>query len=303
MVPYGLMFHYFHGGDHVAGQGSLSSDDLGRILDVVGTERVVSAEEWCRRAEMDALEDAVCHTFDDGLRSQYDIALPVLEQRGLTAFFFVHTSVLDDPPTGPELHRYLRSTYDDLDGFYRDFFTTVGESRYGERVAKALSGFDPTSYLTDYPFYTDADKRFRLIRDDVLDLAEFEAVVGVMLDAHNIERDDVARTLWLQPEHVQDLEQRGHIVGLHSHSHPMRLARLSYEEQLREYQTNSDVLTEILGHRPTSMSHPANSRNSTTFQVLRELGVTVGFRAVMGSDWTTLDLPREDCATILAGLK
>ena len=295
------MFHYFHGGSHGKGQGSLSAEEFGAILDFASPRGFVSPEEWCQRVDTDSLNGAVCLTFDDGLRSQYDVALPILEERGLAAFFFVHTSVLADPPVGPELHRYLRSTYDDLDQFYSEFFEAVALTEYGKRVSEALNTFTPDSYLTAYPFYTEADKRFRLVRDDVLTFSEFDAVMGVMFADKNIDREAVARTLWLQRDHLRDLERRGHIVGLHSHSHPMKLERLSYEEQLHEYQTNSDMLAETLGRRPVCMSHPANSRNAATFQVLTKLGVQVGFRAVMGGpDWTKLDLPREDSTNVLA---
>jgi len=302
-MPHGLMFHYFHGGDHAEGQGALSAEKLSELLDSVGVDRIISPDEWCARLERNSLGDAVCLTFDDGLRSQYDVALPVLEDRGLRAFFFVHTSALADPPRGPELARYLRSTYDDLDQFYEAFFEAVAQWGPRERVSEALRAFDPSSYLTPHPFYTDADRRFRFVRDDVLAPLEYEDVINGLFAQQNIDSAAVGRTLWLQPEHLQVLSRRGHMVGLHSHSHPMSIERLSYEEQLGEYRSNIDILSDILGQRPFCMSHPNNSRNSVTFEVLTKLDVRVGFRAEMGSSWTTLDLPREDCANILAAIR
>lgn len=301
--PHGLMFHYFHGVPSCGSQGSLTAHDLEALLDFVGIERVIPPDEWCTRADAGSLGHSVCLTFDDGLRSQYDIAAAVLEEHGLAAFFFVHTSSLESPPTGPELHRYLCSTYGHVDRFYEDFFQVVGLGECAERVSDGLRTFDPKSYLAAFPFYTDADRSFRFVRDDLLAPHEYENVIAQLFARRRIDQESVRRDLWLQREHLQDLERRGHMVGLHSHSHPMSMARLPYEEQLDEYQTNLDVLSEVLGRRPVCMSHPNNSRNSVTFEVLTKLGVRVGFRAEMGSEWTTLDLPREDCANVLARMR
>jgi peptidoglycan/xylan/chitin deacetylase (PgdA/CDA1 family) len=301
--PHGLMFHYFHGGDHPEGQGTLSAQELAELLDFIGVERIVSPDEWCARVETNSLDDAICLTFDDGLRSQYDVAVTVLERCSLRAFFFVHTSALADPPTGPELARYLRSTYQDVDGFYEAFFEAVAQRGLCERVSRALDFFDATTYLAPHPFYTVADRRFRFVRDDVLTPLEYEDVINSLFEQQNVDPAAVRRALWLRCEHLQRLARRGHMVGLHSHSHPMSIERMSYEEQLCEYQANIEILSDILGHRPFCMSHPNNSRNSVTFDVLTKLGIRVGFRAEMGSDWTTLDLPREDCANVLAEMR
>jgi peptidoglycan/xylan/chitin deacetylase (PgdA/CDA1 family) len=297
------MFHYFHVGHNERSQGSLSAAELAALLDVNGVERLVPPDEWCARVDAESLEDAVCLTFDDGVRSQYEVAVPVLEERGLSAFFFVHTSALTDPPTGPELYRYLRSTYHDVDQFYEEFFEAIARTDFAERILERLKTFDAESYLASYPFYTDADRSFRFVRDDVLAPHEYEEIIDGLFARRNIDRQSAGRNLWLQPEQLQDLERRGHMVGLHSHSHPMNMARLSYDEQLREYQTNIDILSQVLGRRPICMSHPNNSRNSATFEVLAKLGVRVGFRAEMASGWTRLDLPRDDCANILAKMK
>jgi peptidoglycan/xylan/chitin deacetylase (PgdA/CDA1 family) len=297
------MFHYFHGGLHPEGQGSLSAADLEALLEFVGVDRIVSPDDWCRRVERDALDGAVCLSFDDGLRSQYDVATPVLERLGLAAFYFVHTSVLDAPPTGPELYRYFRNVaFGDVDDFYRAFFDALDEGTSG-RVEVALAEFDPASYLVEHPFYTDADRVFRFVRDEVLGPAEYHVVMDRMIGASGLDRDSVSDALWVRPEHLRELESRGHVVGLHSHTHPMRLDWLSYEEQLDEYRTNFEVLAGILETPPRTVSHPENRRNETTFRVLEELGVRVGFRANLGTTWSRLDLPREDSANIFEAMR
>jgi hypothetical protein len=51
------------------------------------------------------------------------------------------------------------------------------------------------------------------------------------------------------------------------------------------------------------MSHPCNSYNATTLSVLRELGITVGFRANMAAGKISeLEYPREDHANLVGAL-
>lgn len=200
------------------------------------------------------------------------------------------------------MHRYFRNNaYGGVGGFYEAFFQAAGEEEYAERIRHDLSGFDAAEYLRDFPFYSEDDRRFRFLRDEVLSEEQYSRIIDAMIRKADVDPRAVASTLWMQPEHVRDLEDRGHVVGLHSHSHPMRIELMSYEEQRGEYETNSAILSRILRTRPVSMSHPANSRSATTFRVLRELGVEIGFRAVIGGECSqnNLDLPREDCVNIL----
>ena len=93
--PHGLVFHHFHDAFHPAGQGSLSGNDFEGLLDYIGLDNILSADEWFDRALHGKLTSTdKCITFDDNLRCQFDIALPVLNKLKKTAFWFVYTSPL-----------------------------------------------------------------------------------------------------------------------------------------------------------------------------------------------------------------
>src|SRR4051794_18619226 len=98
MAAHGIMFHHFHDDDvdleggigHPAGQGSISADTLRAMIQSIGPTRILPAHEFLHRAVAGKLTDHhVCLTFDDNLMCQYDVAVPVLEEFGLTAFWFV----------------------------------------------------------------------------------------------------------------------------------------------------------------------------------------------------------------------
>jgi hypothetical protein len=79
MVAHGVMFHHFHDDRHRRGQGSISAEQLVELIEHLGRNDILPAQEWMRRAAVGALTDTdTCLTFDDALRCQYDVALPVL---------------------------------------------------------------------------------------------------------------------------------------------------------------------------------------------------------------------------------
>src|ERR1700712_3764530 len=124
MPAHGVMFHHFHSSIHPAGQGSISGEELSRLIESIRPERIVPAREFLLRAERQQLHpNDVCLTFDDNLRCQYDVALPVLRRFGLTAFWFVYTSVLQGNSEPLEIYRAFRTVhFASIDDFYAAFF-------------------------------------------------------------------------------------------------------------------------------------------------------------------------------------
>jgi len=49
------------------------------------------------------------------------------------------------------------------------------------------------------------------------------------------------------PDHLRELHHRGHVVGSHTHSHPIRMSKLSDAELIYEWKTSNDILEECLG--------------------------------------------------------
>lgn len=302
MRPHGIMFHHLWDDHHPRAQGAVSANDLRRLLEFLGPEKILPAHEWLRRAIGGNLRPwDVCLTFDDTLRCQYDVAVPVLRHYGLTAFFFVYTSVLRGNPERLEIYRHFRTTaFANVDDFYAAFFRAVGASAHAVDVVRQLDGFDAGTYLAGFPFYTRADRTFRYVRDEVLGPAKYFAVMDRMMADARVDIGQVAAGLWMTEDHVRELHGEGHVIGLHSDTHPTRLGEISPAGQEREYQTNFDELTRICGEPPVAMSHPCNSYNPHTLRILRKLGIKLGFRANMAEGrFGELEWPREDHANLM----
>lgn len=76
------------------------------------------------------------------------------------------------------------------------------------------------------------------------DLLERHGWIGHFL----VTTAQIGRPGFLTGAQLRDLHRRGHVVGSHSHSHPVRMARLSHEQVRVEWQTSTTHLRDILGH-------------------------------------------------------
>jgi peptidoglycan/xylan/chitin deacetylase (PgdA/CDA1 family) len=295
------MFHHFRGVDPPAGQGALTAGEFSYLIDRVGRERFLPADVWLERALSDRLgPDDLCLTFDDNLRSQFEIARPVLQARQLTAFFFVQTAALRGEVERLALYSaFQMRAFDNVEAFQDAFEKRVAAAITAAELDRGLARFDPTTYLAEHAFYSAGDRRYRFLRDELLGPQRYAALMDAWLSERGVDVDAWRRELWMDADCLRTLHAEGHIIGLHSHSHPTRLAELPVDDQWREYVTNQQVLAEILGDAPRVAAHPCNSYNADTLSILGELGVELAFcsnRAVSSED--PLEWPREDCANL-----
>lgn len=304
MTAYGLMFHHFHDARHPSGQGAISADDLNRLLDAQG-ERVIGARAWAEGLLRGGLaEGAVCLTFDDGLRCQYDVALPVLEARGLTAFWFPYTAPLAGELDRLELYRYFRTVrFSDIDAFYEEFDAAWRTSAMATEVETALATFQASEYLREYTFYSDGDRRFRFIRDRVLGGEKFFTIMDAMLANDGFDRAAASKALWMGVEELRHLRDLGHIIGLHSHTHPTSLIDLDADRQMWEFETNAGWLERTLDLAADCVSYPCGAYDDRLIGILAGRGVRIGFQSRMGLSNDPMTMPRLDHTIALASLE
>ncbi|MBF0098165.1 MAG: polysaccharide deacetylase family protein [Magnetococcales bacterium] len=296
-MAHGIMFHHFHGPRHPAGQGALSAAQLGALLaDVQQQQHILPAQEWLERACAGTLhEEDRCLTFDDALLCQYEIALPVLQQHHLSAFWFVYSSVFLGHREMLEIYRHFRSVcFAHIDLFYQEFFQATVQQF--PACQPHLHAAQAQHYLAEFTFYSTNDRIFRFLRDEILSSEQYAHLMQILMQQHHYDPQQAAQQLWMQEDHLLDLQQQGHVIGLHSFSHPTRLGRLSRAQQWQEYQENFRHLSQLLGAPPRSMAHPCNSYNQDTLNILQEMGIQLGFRSNRAAlpKRTPLEWPRED---------
>ena len=281
---HGIMFHHFHDdGIHTKGQGSIDKDDFYKIINFIGRNNILDADIFFEKFKNKKLkEKEVCLTFDDAIKCQIDIALPVLEELKIKSYFFVYTSMFEEKPDNLEFFRYFRMNYfDNVDEFYNSFYLvldkdlkTFFEDNNDKIKAKKIK----------HPHYSIEDIKFRLVRDIFLTKSQYEETMLLMFKEKQFNYKDFFKKLFFQKDDLKTLDSLGHLVGLHSHNHPTLLEKLNYDEQKNEYEKCLSSISNILDKPKNEikyMSHPSGSYNNDTLEILKELRIELGFKQIM----------------------
>ena len=290
--PHGIMFHHFHDEAHPpSGQGSISAKEFEEVLNFIGIKNIIRPDEWIAKLRKNKLkENDLCITFDDGLKSQYDICTPILEKYDLKCFWFVYSSVFEGKTEKLEIYTNFGTKY----------FEKIDKNRLQSVVRKKQSM---------YPFYSFNDIKFRFMRDEMLVKNEYEKLMDEIIQEKGIKIMDIEKNLWLTNSHLKILSENGHEIGLHSYDHPTILSKLSYEEQYEQYEKNYMHIKQVCNKDVLSMAHPSNSYSDDTLKILRQLNVVCGFRSnrtpAEGKkiNPSSLEIGREDHTNILKKIR
>jgi len=277
-------------------------------LNFIGIDRILSPAEWLRRLDSNRLQPSdICITFDDSLMCQFDVALPILERYKLKAFWFIYSNVFEGQINKLEVYRAFRlKNFKHVDEFYDVFLEKVFVSEFGEKAKKAISPSDLRRYQKTFPFYSPNDIKFRFIRDRVLQPSDYEYIMDGIIKDRGVKIGALTRNLWMSNENLKYLSDKGHGIGLHSYSHPTRLAGLAYKDQRMEYGKNYEHIESITSRPPLVAAHPVNSYDLNTFRILEKLNIRCGFRSNMFPGEITgkinghkYEMAREDSANII----
>ena len=303
------MFHHFHDDFHLPAQGSLSASDFDLMISWLSDRHdILDAQEYMSRFLSRTLKNTdICLSFDDALKCQYDIALPVLRKNNISAFFFVYSSAFSDNPDFLEIFQYFRnSKFDSVDEFYNYFFDFLIQNDKDEYLSQQNQYSSLDNYLSAFPFYTENDKWFRYLRDQYLGNEKYTNVMLELISDKGFDINEAKKNLWMREDELLKIHENGHVVGLHSYSHPTQMSKLPADQQLTEYQQNFTHLSEVLKTSEIiSMSHPCGDYNLETLSILEGMGIQIGFRSNMGVKEikSPLEIPREDHANVFKEMK
>ena len=308
---HGIMFHHFHDDNiHSRGQGSITRDQLNKIIKFIGRNNIINANEFYEKFKKKKLKsNDVCFTFDDAIKSQIDVALPVLEDFKIKSFFFVYTSIFENKPDQLEIFRYFRMNYfNKINEFYEEFYKTLSINlEYFFRENNKILA----NKKLKYPNYSEEDLKFQLVRDLYLKKEDYEKIIFSMIYERNLKPQEWYKKLFFNEDDLIKLDKLEHVIGLHSHSHPFLLQNMKTEEQQEEYTKCVNILSKILNKNFKDfkcMSHPCGSYNSETLEILKSLGIELGFKEVMDIEKergmtkvnnSDLEIARRDHAVII----
>mgnify|MGYP006149072417 FL=1 len=118
----------------------------------------------------------------------------------------------------------------------------------------------------------------------------------IMLLEFKYNKEEKKDKLLINEKELKEINSDGHVIGLHSHSHPTSIDKMSYKEQFEEYSKNLNILEKITNNKISSMSHPVGKYNKYTLKVLENLGIEIGFNSSLSNSniLSRYEMPRED---------
>ena len=224
--------------------------------------------------------NAVMISFDDGYRDNLDLALPILQEAGVPATFFIPTS-----------------------------YPEAGRLFWWDRVALVIHRCQKERAELDYPTpialspSRDPEAAVKRVcaaikRTPGVDLGrlweELERATGVSIGADEERRLAAAAIMdWSQ---IRALRRAGMDVQSHSHSHRV-LDTLSPEEATRDLVTSRRVLSDALGEPVHAVAYPVGYELRGAFRrAVAEAGFEIGFTNNSGMCLTSrvdpLNVPR-----------
>ena len=90
-ILHGINFHHFYDNKvYLKGQGAINKNHLRKLIKFIGRHNIISPDDFLYHINNKNFNlNKVCFTFDDGLRCQYEIAKPILDEYKIKAFFFL----------------------------------------------------------------------------------------------------------------------------------------------------------------------------------------------------------------------
>ena len=302
----GIMFHHFHGGQFPKVQGSIGKKKfLKKIIYLKTNKKIISPKEFLNIVKKKKFKgNEICLTFDDGIRSQKELILPILDKFNIKAFFFIYTSMLKGKPDNLEYFRDFRCLfYKKINFFYKDFYINL-KNIFPKKESELKLKYDK-KYLIKYKFYSKEDRKFRFCRDVILNKKEYNFIVEKMMKTKKYKKENRKKYLFMRTRDIKEIDNEGHTIGLHSHSHPTKIDNFGYKLQYNEYSKSKKILEKILNKKIWAMSHPCGNYNKNSLKVLKKIGIKIGFRSnlIIKKIKSNLEVPREDHADLLRKLR
>lgn len=203
-----------------------------------------------------------CITFDDGYADNLHVAVPILQQHGLTATFFIATGFLDGGRMWNDTIIETVRSCDDLSTLSAD-------------LPAAVAGRSPT-----------VDERRAAIAA-LINQIKYRPVAERVEVTEQLARSvhaNLPQDLMMTSSEVKAMRKAGMLIGAHTVSHPI-LARLTDDAARHEIGGSKRFLEELLGERIGLFAYPNGKPGEDYSPQTVEVARSLGFDAAVSTQW------------------
>lgn len=244
------VFDLPHAGIHgiTAAQFRAQLAALSQIGTFVGASDILAALDHQRPLP----DKAFLVTFDDGLREQFDHALPVLDELGIPALFFANTSPLaDGEVSGVHKIHLLRAHTAPP-----DFIAQLQTIAAAQGVALPHD-IDREKATAQYRYDTPQTAVLKYMLNFVLDRTVRDTLIDAFFAQRFPDSAAMIADFYMNEGQLKALAKRGYL-GTHAHMH-LPLGTLTREQVRWQIAESLQYLETWTGQRPTAISYPYGS--------------------------------------------
>jgi peptidoglycan/xylan/chitin deacetylase (PgdA/CDA1 family) len=240
--------------------------ELGRAFEFVSRDQLLAAVE-----DGAPLPESACLvTFDDGLRSQFELALPVLERLGVPAVFFI-----SGRPHAERRALHVHRVHHLREHLAEPQFAALLDRHLAASGAQ-LPEVGDNEAQTMYRYDTLEAARVKYLLNVALEREASERVVEAMFAEAGPGEQAFCNDLYMSDEHVRELEARHGAIGGHGYDHHP-FATLDPVLKGADMARGSDALRGITGVAPRMISYPYGSAAAVDRPVA-EAAARLGYR-------------------------
>lgn len=244
---------------------------------------------------LDSKENFHFITFDDGLKEQFNYALPILDELGIPAVFFVNSSNLSEKKVSTVHKIHLLRSILSPDEFGKQLFTSDSVE---------LSVLESQRAKDIYQYDDEKSAILKYVLNFKMTFKEQEEVINNIF-VHYFEEESVLENLYMNEQSLTELAKRG-FLGSHSHNHyPLGLLdskaiRFEVENSKRILEESTNSKIELIGYPYGTIETCTN----VVGEIAEKAGFKLGFTTSRGSNTgieNPLLLNRFDCNDMPGG--
>lgn len=279
MLFLAVNFHYIHREDKYPFEGIhpttpfdfvRQTDELGKYFQFISQDDLILALE--RRKELPERSCLLC--FDDGLKSQYQEALPILKRKNIPAIFFINSQPIKEKKACV-IHKvhWLRANMASA-----DFWARV-DYNLSQVSGKSLNDFscDEKLYQEQHPYDDPETARLKYTLNYIVPSNDKEIVINRIFQELVKDEGRFCEMFYMSAEEIAELGKLS-FLGVHSFSHKF-LCQLPEEEAARQISGDIQTLLDISQTRVKAISYPYGGVQAVDLKLARlcqSLGLKFG---------------------------